>query len=732
MKKEKIPHRARIVVEPKHVDIELPDAEKKSLKKMRKKNFKNKADEEIWPVDVDLKRRYFFFDNESDFDGNIAVTILHWSGDQFAVDGLTLNMKVSELKDRISELKGIEKKKQKLRLNGRIVDAKKTLLKAGITHNARLTLDSPHKNVIANPDLDKLSLLKTSLGAKKLVSQISITVKTWKEEAFELKPLATAYIDDIIDEVADLHNVTLEANRLLFQGKATSETMTLAEQGIVDGSTLEFVKMSIFVEVPTKKKPVTIFVEHDHTIGKIKRNLAKKIKKFPVEKQCIMFGGEELSNTKTMLDYSIDHGDTLTLELFRVRIIQLSGEEFDPEGISRMSTINDVKAKIAREFGIEPACQKLLLKGAVLNDVLRLCDQGVEHGAILFLEENVATNESDRNMKDKVGFSFLNLAKAIGSGSESVEMCLHIKHWNGDMFIVKVQTDDYPDDVREKIRAKKKIPVEKQRLKCHGQNVDDAASLAEQGICDGTTIELGRLEISLELPNGKIVTVETTPDESILRLKRQIKEKTDEAIEHQNLMFGSELLENAKKISAYNLEHGDTIKLEHFSVRVADWHGDLFEVDGIESSSNVAELQKRIEEIKGISANKLILKLNSKPLNEMLKLSHQGVTHRSVLVLEPPDASFMSPVHAKVKIGSIAGNDDSSNMDDFDTSRSTLASLSSPVITPKKNKKKTKKKKKVEKAKSPESATTSTPKEKREVDKKSSRLLKSVKKILTR
>jgi hypothetical protein len=652
---------------------------------------------------------------------------MHWSGQQFTLDCITPTMKVDDLKDIIYSLKGIEKKKQKLKLNGRLLNGKQSLLKAGVHHHTCLTLDSPHKNTIANPALDKLSLLKTSLAAKKLVSQISIRIRTWKKECFKLKLLATAYIDDVVDEIAERHNVTLEASRLMFQGQPTSETMTLTEQGITDGSVLEFVKMSIFVQIPSKKNPVTILVEHDHTIGQIKRKLAMKIKKIPVEKQCIMFGGQELINTKTVLDYSIDHGDTITLEVFRIRVIQLSGEEFDPVGISRMSTINDIKAKIAREFCIDPSSQKLLLKGEVLNDVLRLCDQGVEHGAILFLEETHQAVDSDCNIKDKIGFSFFNLAKAINSG-KSAEMCLHIKHWNGDMFIIKVQTNDYPDDIREKIRTKKKIPVENQRLKFHGQNIDDAASLAEQGICDGTTLELGRLEISLELPNGKTVTVETTPDESILRLKRQIKEKTDEAIENQNLMFGSDLLENTKKISAYNLEHGDTILLEHFAVRVTDWHGNLFEVDRIQSSSNVAALQKRIEEIKGIPPAKQILKFSSQQLNHSLKLSHQGINHRSVLVLEPPDASFMSPIKTKVRIGSIAGNDNSSNLGDWDTSRSTMGSLSSLCITPKemKSAKKTSKiKSTVGKADSPES---SLPKGQTNRDKKSKKLFNNVKK----
>ncbi|KAL3924356.1 MAG: hypothetical protein SGILL_001095 [Bacillariaceae sp.] len=725
LKKEKIPHRARIVLEPKHVNIELPDADKKALKKMRKKKFKPNKDEEIWPVDVDLKRRYFFFDAETDFDANIEVTILQWSGDEFTLDSITPTMKVNDLKDRIYKLKGIEKKKQKLKLNGRLLDGKKTLLKTGVHHRARLTLDSPLKNIIANPDLDKLSLLKTSLGAKRLVSEIVVRIKTWKGVSFELTPLASAYIDDIVDEVADIHNIAVDARRLMFQGRPTSDTLTLAEQDITDGSLLEYVEMTVFVDVPAKKKPVAITVENDTTVGQIKRKLAKKIKKLLIEKQCMMFGGEELSDTKSLSDYSIDHGDTVALEMFRVRVIQLSGEEFDPEGISRMSTINDIKAKISREFGINPACQRLMLKGEALKDVLRLCDQGVEHGAILFLEVS-ESSESTRSMNDKMGFSFFNLAKAADPIGESSEICLHIKHWNGNMFIVKVQTTDYPDDVREKIRAKKRIPVEKQRLKMSGQNVDDAASLREQGIFDGTTLELGRLEIHLELPNGKTVTVETTPDESILRLKRQIKEKTNEAIETQNLMFGNELLENTQKVSAYSLEHGDTIKLEHFSLRVADWDGRIFEVPGLGTSSSVAALKKEVEKIKGIPSKDQILKFNSLPLND-LKLSHQNISHRSVLVLEPPDITFLSPVHAKVKVGSIGGNEVTSEYDgDFDGSRSTMASVSSPVSTPRKKGKRAKKKKsKGDKERSPKSVPA-----KKKGETRKNNLLNNVKKIL--
>jgi hypothetical protein len=102
---------------------------------------------------------------------------------------------------------------------------------------------------------------------------------------------------------------------------------------------------------------------------------------------CIMFGGVELDYTKTLSDYGIEHEDTLRIEIFEITILQWSGEMFTLNSVGPNNTTYDVKNKIADSKSIPPGQQIISLKGQVLNDVLRLKDQGIKHRSVLMLNQ---------------------------------------------------------------------------------------------------------------------------------------------------------------------------------------------------------------------------------------------------------------------------------------------------------------------------------------------------------
>lgn len=601
---QNVSHRAVLVLEPSDVDIELPDAEKKGLKTMRRKRFGTNH-EEIWPVMPDWQRRIFFFDNDETFDAFIELTVLHWSGETFVVYDVLLTTKTNELKDRIYKLNGTKKKHQKLKFNGILLKDTNSLLDQGVQHKSVLTLDSPKKNTIATPDLDRVIL--NTLPAK-FVGEITISVRHWKGDELQLTPDPHEYIDDIKDRIADHFKLPSEHQRLIFQGSPTSDHLNLKEQGIVDGCVLELIQMEILVEIPSKKKPTTLSVEPDFTISKIKKALVKK-SKLPVEMQCIMYGGEELLDSRNLSSYSIDHGEVLVLEVFKIRIVHWTGDQFDLDGMSPLTTVFEVKVAIQRLKQVPVAEQDLMLKGTALNDVLGMRDQGVLHRSVMFLQEK-KSNHSKTNdtVKNKMSFRFLNSAGLIDPmKSQSSIICLHIKHCNGDVFLVKAHPTDLVEDVKEKILAKKNIPLEKQRLKFDGNVLEDGEDLESLGVWDGSTLLLGMIELQVMLPDGSHASVEVEVEDTVVRLKRRLKDLTGMAIESQFVVFEGHLLENAKKLAFFGIDHGDTIKLENYKVCVADWTGKVFEVGGIDPSCNVSDLKDQICKVWGVQPSQQTL-----------------------------------------------------------------------------------------------------------------------------
>jgi len=406
LEKEKVNHRSTLVLEPPGADISFAKADKRSFKASKLKKFKSSGEwDEIMPVMPDWKQRVFFFDYDNDFDAHVELVIMHWAGEKFTLENILLKRKVIEIKRMISKQRGIKKQKQIIKFNGKVLDDKRTLLDQNIGHRSVLVLESPDKNKISTPSVERLDTIFSTVPTK-LISNIHVRVRHWNGETFHLSPGPNDYIDDLKDMIYDLKGISQEHLRLSFNGQATEDVMTLKEHGIADGSTLVLEPMQICVQLPSKKEPFALNVEMNQTISDVKKQLSKKVK-LALESMCITFGGEELANSKTIGDYGIEHEDEVRLETFEIQIMHWCGENFSINTMSPKSTSYDLKCMIEAMQSIHFEQQVLRFKGKILNDVLRLKDQGVHHKAILILDE--PPKEKIRSpVKEKVKLSLFN------------------------------------------------------------------------------------------------------------------------------------------------------------------------------------------------------------------------------------------------------------------------------------------------------------------------------------
>jgi len=631
---EEVKHKAILVLEPLDAVNNVLKAEKKTLKKMKSKKIKLNGDyNEIMPVMPDWKRRIFFFDNDDKFDAHIDLSVMHWTGEIFLLDNILPKTKVAEIKSKIFIHKGVEKKKQKLMFDGEVLDEKKTLREQSVGHKSILVLVSPTENSIAAPTVDKLSGIFEMLPAK-LVQNINLIVEHWNGDTFKITPSPNDYIDDVKDKICEITNIPLEQVRLLFEGMLALDDKNLIEQNIIDGSVLALEPMRIFLELPAKNELVPINVEPHHTLYDVKKMIIVKMTTCCVlDSLCVMFGGDELDNTNTLFDYGIEHEDTLRIEIFQIKILQLSGEMFSLNCVGPNDTTYDVKKNIAGLKSIPLEEQILSLKRQVLNDVLRLKDQGVKHRAVVMLDRRQEKNTIP--LKEKVSFTLFASATDRDKGGNAT-FSIKIQHWNGETFSMDAEPTEYIDDVKERIFSSKNILINHQLLEYEGQPVKEGTSLGEQGITDNSTLVMRKMKLYIDdCIRGSRIDVEIEPTDTVQQIKKLYQKRTKTPTKYQIIVMDTgEELSDSTAIAHYGIDDGDTLGLEPFKVRIIDGDGQLCEVDGIHCGNTTDELKIRISELKSITPSEQKLTMNGEVLINMLRLKDQGIKHMSIIVLD--------------------------------------------------------------------------------------------------
>ena len=69
------------------------------------------------------------------------------------------------------------------------------------------------------------------------------------------------------------------------------------------------------------------------------------------------------------------------------------------------------------------------------------------------------------------------------------------------------------------------------------------------------------MQIFIKTLTEKTITVEVKKHDTILKVKKKIKEKEEFKIEEQRLIFAGKLLENDKYVEYYNIQKESTIHL---------------------------------------------------------------------------------------------------------------------------------------------------------------------------
>lgn len=252
------------------------------------------------------------------------------------------------------------------------------------------------------------------------------------------------------------------ANSLLFLGSAESAHLSFTRGeihgvglvrnrplggGFISALNIPRGGMQLFVKTLTGKT-VSIEVEEGESIEDVKAKIAEK-EGIPPEQQRLIFGGQQLQDSKTLDDYDVGDDSTLHLVLrlrggMQLFVKTLTGKTVSIE-VEEGESIEDVKAKIAEKEGIPPEQQRLIFGGQQLQDSKTLDDYDVGDDSTLHLVLRLRGGETAKN----------NIIKALGKGSFEVDEDFVKKNLVGltdadraimDAFVAQSIEDTAPDE----------------------------------------------------------------------------------------------------------------------------------------------------------------------------------------------------------------------------------------------------------------------------------------------
>eukprot|EP00980_Cylindrotheca_fusiformis_P025861 scaffold14741_cov135-Cylindrotheca_fusiformis.AAC.11 len=505
----------------------------------------------------------------------------------------------------------------------------------------------------------------------KIPPPMRITVRTPEGQHIDLDVLPTDTIDDIKDKVEDKAGIPKEDQRPTFDGKELQDPTTLADNKISDGDIIDLEPMQIIVK-HWDGSTFPLMVKPDETIDSVKGKVEKH-KKIPKDQQRLRFQDTPLTkNSHTLKDYDIKHKSVLELDPMQINVRTPEGKVI-PFTVSPDDTVRSVKDKIAEKTGIPVPNQMLNFEGEELDDKPTLDDYNIKHGDTLDLEgmqiyvkhwdgtiltldvtpnDTIGSVKSTVNEKTKIPKKHQRLTfegKPLKKDKKTLKenkikhqdtlilepMQIHVKTPDGKTLTFQVEPTDTIEDVKQKVEDDIGMPVPDQRMLFEGEELNDPATLDDYDVKNGDTLFLDPMKIFVKHWNGKVLTFDVQPDDTIDDIKTRVEDKEDIPKDQQRLTFGGQPLDKDNKtLRDYGIRHESTLDLEPMQIYVKTPEGKTIPLQ-VEPNDTVEDVKKKVEQKAGIPVDDQTLLFDGDELDDPTTLSDNNIKHGDTLNLAP-------------------------------------------------------------------------------------------------
>ncbi|CAF3650458.1 unnamed protein product [Rotaria socialis] len=446
-----------------------------------------------------------------------------------------------------------------------------------------------------------------------------IYVKMLTGEILMIKTELSETIESIKKKIRDIKKCSTEPARLLFAGKHLLDQYTLNDYHVQAGAILHSVYplcggMQIFVKYGWSPA-ITLEVNPRDTIEHVKTKLQDE-EGIPADQQRLVCKGEELESSRTLSDYKIEKESTMLLVIRRsegmlIFFKTLTGTVFIYE-LEPSDTVAYIKAKIEHDISIALRQQKLILAGKTLHNDQTLSYYNIQKGTTICFV---------------IG----------GAGCVS----FHVKLPSGrNIELMMSPGFTTIEEVKSIIERQEGIPLYQQRLVFQGKLLENRRIVSDYDIDFDNTVFLfhldsGSMQIFVETPTVKTLTLQADPSDTIKSVKRNITDIQHIRAEDQKLVFDGKQLDDDKTLLDYRIKHKSKLHLfipDEVQIYVKRQIGKIITLT-VRPSDFIEDVKKKIK----IAGHKKHLIFANIELEDDRTLSDYNIGHESTLELIIPE-----------------------------------------------------------------------------------------------